>query len=169
MQQQTGKPARLPDRCPQHPYSRTVITSTKGAITADGLLTLTQHRCGEPGCNQGTGWIYVGPGQASRSGSGACEGQELLDGMAQAAHEHLANAAYAMIVVMTAFAIAGTWDVPELQPGPPLVPEPHRRRADPAGGHRGPDLGDQAGTAGQGTPTNSRIRMTERMIWDPCW
>ena len=63
----------IPDRCPDHPESRTHLTRelTSNPLEGSSQHEILQYLCGEEGCPQKLGWVYEGP-QGARSGSGAC-------------------------------------------------------------------------------------------------
>ena len=77
---------KMPDRCPDHPLSGTVkSTTTESGKNALQQHAIAQYQCAEPGCRQHLGWHYQGPAGAFKAGPGRCN-QDIL--LTVARHKH---------------------------------------------------------------------------------
>lgn len=75
---------RMPDPCSDHPHSLLVRTTVRdvgmGQNSHPHLADrLTQHRCTEPSCGQGLGWLYEDHHFHTEHGPGVCDRREITD------------------------------------------------------------------------------------------
>ena len=123
----TGK--RLPDPCPDHPGSNLVRTSVRDVgnnwqrYLADRL---TQHRCAEPGCGRGLGWLYEGNDFHTEAGPGLCDRREITDHIRAAEMQPVTGAIVFGILLNGGLLLASgwgsRWSTTGTRPPPPRWP-----------------------------------------------
>lgn len=99
-----------PTRCPAHPLSGQLVSKTTTHTGAIPLRhSITQHSCGEPGCDTYLGWEYHGPGKDFQAGPGRCDDTNLLLLTAQGKHDQETLEAICGILLLLSLILPLIW------------------------------------------------------------
>lgn len=99
-----------PDRCPEHPHSGHVVSKTTEAFNQLPLQhTLTQHRCGEPGCSHYLGWEYNAPANTFKAGPARCTDTDILLTVTQNLHDRELEQNIFLLVLMSSMLLMAAW------------------------------------------------------------